>query len=335
MKLTTISILLFAGMSIPFVAHADEEPAKNGSKKTQTVQVLVQSSSEKKDDAAPKITVKGQIVIVGPDGKRQEYDLSESLSDGVKINLGDVPHLHGYVHADGSEQRHMIGIRCEPASNLLRGHLKLTDQGLVASHVSEGLPAAEAGIQKDDILLTVGEQKLNSVPDLMNAVSVSEGKEVTVEVLRDGDRISVAVTPRKLTGKELKHVLAPVNFIPRHEAGSDGNEIAGVLSEIRHITGDKESPHVFLRRIGPGIRLGHSSGPHQEQQILHLIERMAEQHDSAASQADVDVDVEVVAGAKAEAKHHELTLKVLRQQVEQLQKQMVAIEKQLGNSDAE
>ena len=133
-------------------------------------------------------------------------------------------------------------------------------------------------------------------------------------------------------------MVASVNFIHRHEAGSAGNEIADVLSEIRHIAGDKESPHVFLRRIGPGIRLDHSSGPHQEQ-ILHLIKRMAEEHGSAVSQADADVEIEVVAGAeatvKAKAKHHELTLKVLRQQVEQLQKQMAAIEQQLGNSDAE
>jgi len=340
MRPTTILVLLFAGMIVPLAAHADEEPiTKKSTKKTQTVEVHVQSSSEKKDDAAPKTSVKGRIVIVGPDGKRQEYDLSESLPDDVKIKLGDVPHLHDHIHAEGAEQRHMIGLMCEPAGKLLRRHLKLDDQGLVASHVSEGLPAAAAGIQQGDILLAVGEQQLNQVQDLVKAVSASNGSEITVEVLHDGDRKSIAVTPRKLTGKELKNVLAPVKFIDRHDGGADGNETAGMFSEIRHIAGDKESPHVFLRRIGPGIRLDHSDGPHHEQQILHFIKRMAEKPDGDESQADAEVEVEVVGGAEAavntEAKHREFTLKVLRKQVEQLQEQMAAIEKQLGNSDAE
>lgn len=339
MRPTTMLVLLFAGMIIPLAAHADEEPLKKTTKKTQKVEVRVQSSSEQKDDAAPKTSVKGQIVIVGPDGKRQVYDLSESLPDDVKLKLGDVRHLHDHVHTEDAEQRHMIGIMCEPAGKLLRRHLKLDEQGLVASHVSEGLPAAAAGIQQGDILLAVGEQQLNHVQDLVKAVSASEGREITVKVLHDGDRKSIAVTPRKLSGTELKHVLAPVNFIHRHDGGADGNEVAGVLSEIRHIAGDKESPHVFLRRIGPGIRLDHSAGPHQEQQILHFIKRMAEKHDGDEPQADTEVEVEVTGGAEAtvktESKHRELTLNVLRKQVEQLRKQMAAIEKQLENSDAE
>ncbi|MDG1895705.1 MAG: PDZ domain-containing protein [Fuerstiella sp.] len=338
MKPTTMSVLLFAGMSIPLVAHADEDPTKKTTTKNRTVKVLVQSSSEQKDDAAPKTSVKGRIVIVGPDGERQEYDLGESLPDGLNVNLGDVPHQHAHAHTVGGEPRHMIGIMCEPAGRLLRRHLKLTDQGLLASNVAEGLPAAAAGIQQDDILLAVGEQKLNVVLDLVNVVSASEGKELTIELLRDGERISIGVIPRELTGAEMKQVLSPLTFLHRHSADTEKKEGAHVVSEIRHVAGDDFSPHVVLRRFGPGMRLDHSAGLHEGKHILHLIKRMAEEQDS---DADVEVDIAANGGAEAHGHaeassvHHEITLKVLRAQVEQLRQQMATIEKQLEKADAE
>ncbi len=322
MKPTTMSVLLFAGMTIPFVAFADEESNKETSNTTRSVEVIIQSSSEKKDDSPPKTSVKGRIVITGPDGKRQEYDLSESLSDGFKINLNDIPHLHGQAHADDVEPRYLIGVMCEPADNLLRRHLKLSDSGLLASHVSEGLPAATAGIQQDDILLAVGEQKLNVVQDLIKVVTASEGNEITIELLRDGDRISVAVTPKKLTGEELRDVLASLAILHQHDADSHGDGITSILSQIEDITGGTTSPRVLLRSFGPGIRLDDTDGPQQRQQILKLIHGVVERQNSRAAEASESSDDD------------EQSLQVLRQQIEQLQKQIAKIKKQSGDTDA-
>ncbi|MDG2128677.1 MAG: PDZ domain-containing protein [Fuerstiella sp.] len=337
MKLTIMSVLLFAGLAISSLSHAEDESVRKQTKKSQSVEVVVESTSEKTDDSNARTSVKGRIVIEGPDGKRQEYDLGESLSGGVKINVDDLPQLHRHLQVGGADS-HMIGIMCEPASDLLRRHLKLLDQGLLASHVSEGLPAAAAGIRKDDILLSVGEQKLNHVPDLVKVVSGSEGNELTVDLLRDGERISVAVTPRKVTGEELTHMLKPLTLLHRHQAGEQGEGIAGVFSEIEQISGDKGTPHVFLRSFGPGMRLDDSAGPHERQHILHLIKRMAEKQNSA----DPDADEESATGARgktsAETKSdassvdRELIMKVLKMQVEQLRSQVSAIEKQLAET---
>jgi len=326
---TTMSLLLFAGMTTPLVAHADEESTRESSKRSQSVEVTVESSSETKDDSAPKNSVKGRIVIQGPDGKRQEYDLSESLSDGVRININDVPHLPGDVHVDDAEPRYLIGIICKPADDILRRHLKLADSGLLASHIPEGLPAATAGIQQDDILLAVGKQKLNFVQDLIKVVSESEGKEITIELLRDGDRISVAVTPRKLTGKELRKVLLSHTVLQPQDSDSNGEGITSALSQFEDITSGKESPRILLRSFGPGIRLDDMGGPQQRQQILKLIRNMVNKQDSHAA------EVQPEATAEGSPEQNEVSLKVLRQQVEQLRKQMSAIEKQIENSDAE
>ena len=322
-----MSLLLFAGMTTPLVAYTDEESTKETSKTAQSVEVTIESSSEKEDDSAPKTSVKGRIVILGPDGKRQEFDLSESLSDGARLNINDVPHLLDHIDAEDAEPRYLIGVICTPAGDLLRRHLKLTDRGLLASQISEGLPAAEAGIQEGDILLAVGEQKLNFVQDLIKVVSDSAGKEITIELLRDGDRISVAVTPRKLAGKELRDVLLSHTDLWLQDPDSNEEGITSVLSQIEDITSDTESPRILLRRFGPGIRLDDEGGPQQRQQILKLIQNMVNKQDSHAAEVEV--------ATEALPDDNELSLKVLRQQIEQLRKQIRKLEKQIGNADAE
>ncbi|MCP4788328.1 MAG: PDZ domain-containing protein [Fuerstiella sp.] len=328
MKPTTTSVLLFAAMTIAFVAHADEQATKDNSTTTRSVEVIVESSSEKKDDSAPKTSVKGRIVIVGPDGKRQEYDLGESLPEGFKINVNDFPFLSAHDHASDTasvEPRYLIGVMCKPADNLLRRHLKLADSGLLASHISEGLPAATAGIQQDDILLAVGEQKLSFVHDLIKVVSASEGKEITIELLRDGDRISVAVTPKKLTGKERKDVLASLAVLHQHTEGANGDAATSVVSQIEGITNGTESTRVFLRSFGPGIRLDTAGGPQTRQQLLELIHGVVKKQDLHAAEAE----------ASEPSDDNERSLKILQQQIEQLRKQIARIKQQMENKKGE
>ena len=328
MKPTTMSVLLLAGLTITLVAHGDEKSTKDDSTTTRSVEVTVESSSEKKNDSAPRTSVKGRIVIMGPDGKRQEYDLNESLPEGVRINVNGFPLLPGHDPASGVdniEPRYLIGVMCKPADNLLRRHLKLADSGLLASHISEGLPAAAAGIQRDDILLAVGEQKLSFVQDLIKVVTASEGKEITIELLRDGDRISVSVTPQKLTGEQLRDVLASLAVFHQQNPGANGNSTASVVSQIEDITDGAESARVFLRSFGPGIRLNAAGGPQTRQQLLELIHGVVKKQDSHAAEA--------AAGAPSD--DDERSLKIVQQQIKQLRKQIADLEKQVGNTDEE
>ncbi|MEO2013686.1 MAG: S1C family serine protease [Fuerstiella sp.] len=326
MKPATMSVLLLAGMTIPFASHADEESTKNSATTTRSVKVVIESSSEKKkDDSVPKTSVKGRIVIVGPDGKRQEYDLNESLSSGFRININDVPQLQPQIHADDVEPRYLIGVLCKPADSLLRRHLKLADSGLLASHISEGLPAAKAGIQQDDILLAVGEQKLNIVQDLIKVVTSSEGNEITIELLRDGDRISVAVTPRKLSGKEVRDLLASLSILHQRNEGSHGNGMASIVSQIEDITGGTNSARVFLRSFGPGIRLNDAGGSQQTQQLLKLIHGVVERQDAHAAEAE----------AAELSDNDERTLRMLLRQIEQLRKQIANLKKHIEKADGE
>ena len=67
------------------------------------------------------------------------------------------------------------------------------DHGLLVVEVGPRTPAALAGVQKGDILLSVDGQELRSVPSLIRAVGRADDSEVRLELLRKGERKVVAL----------------------------------------------------------------------------------------------------------------------------------------------
>jgi regulator of sigma E protease len=61
--------------------------------------------------------------------------------------------------------------------------------------VNADSPAAAAGLQKGDVIRRIGEQTTNSWLDVLDAVKNSDGKPVTLVVERNGDELSLPVTP--------------------------------------------------------------------------------------------------------------------------------------------
>lgn len=90
-----------------------------------------------------------------------------------------------------------LGVSCVPLTEELRDDLKVDrEQGLVVMDVVTGSPADAGGVQKYDILVAVGDKDLLKVADLIEAVSASDGKEMTITLAREGKRQDVQVTPQ-------------------------------------------------------------------------------------------------------------------------------------------
>src|SRR5690606_12071751 len=73
--------------------------------------------------------------------------------------------------------------------------LEETDGTLVIREVSEDSPAAEAGLQVDDVVVSINDTEVSSaqeVIDLIGAMSV--GDTVTLNIERDGEPQSIEVT---------------------------------------------------------------------------------------------------------------------------------------------
>jgi hypothetical protein len=176
------------------------------------VVVEVRTSDEnnsKEADGDVKVSkVRGRIIMFGPDGERKELELDEKQLKKFQFKVdgsGDIEQIHEQLKSLSeaeteakTEERFVIGVQCEEADELLRKHLKLQGKGLIVLEVREDTPAAEAGLKIDDVIVAVGEHPLNSREDLVSAVHDSEGKELAVHIVRDGEPLTVAVTPKKM-----------------------------------------------------------------------------------------------------------------------------------------
>ena len=68
-------------------------------------------------------------------------------------------------------------------------------EGLHVDGVSDGKPAAKAGIQKDDIVVRLGTNKIKNVQDYMKALgNFKKGDTTEVEVMRGGKSLVLSVT---------------------------------------------------------------------------------------------------------------------------------------------
>ena len=91
-----------------------------------------------------------------------------------------------------------LGITVEPLTPELASQLGVRrgTQGVVVTGVDSGGPAAEAGIQPDDVILEVNRQPVRSATELRTAVRSSGSRPALLLVNRDGRSLFIAVQPR-------------------------------------------------------------------------------------------------------------------------------------------
>jgi len=164
-------------------------------------------------------------------------DLPEKPVDEAKAESGNL-----VVEVEFAADSHWIGILCREADGLLRSHLKL-DGGLVVEHVVPNGPAAKAGIREHDVLLKFGDASLSVVTDLVEAVKKTRDQEVTVTLLREGEKVSLKVTAAKRPSEQ--RIGMPVVPKPDREA------IQRWLRES--IPGEGFEGPLRWRMFGPGV----------------------------------------------------------------------------------
>lgn len=68
--------------------------------------------------------------------------------------------------------------------------------------VTDGSPAAEAGIQSGDVVVAVDGRQVSHWEDFERLVGESQGRTLTVTVRRDGGEVQAQVTPRRTTVRD-------------------------------------------------------------------------------------------------------------------------------------
>ena len=73
------------------------------------------------------------------------------------------------------------------------------EKGIEVVEVVAGSPAGQAGLRAEDLIVAVDEEPMGDVGDLQRLMVAERiGKRIEVEVVRDGESLTLALTPREL-----------------------------------------------------------------------------------------------------------------------------------------
>jgi len=130
----------------------------------------------------------------------------------VGINTAVIPRAHGLGFAipahtaawvtavlirDGRVERPVLGISAQGIDLSPRIAAEVGQQRAVRVHgVASDSPASAARIKPADLLLSANESALYSVDDLQRVLVLSRGSDVSLRLRRDGQHLSLSVTPQ-------------------------------------------------------------------------------------------------------------------------------------------
>jgi C-terminal processing protease CtpA/Prc len=295
---------------------APEKPAAADEKPTQQrVEVRVESRSTSDGGKRNQVT-QGRVTVIGPDGVKREYDLRDPEGRALILRMDGGVEALGLLEGTGKaasgekpeekneglkepavRERVMIGVACDEAPLLLRRHLKLDAAGLVVQSVSESSPAADAGVEPDDVLVSINDQQLQTREQLVEAIAGLEGQAVRLQIIRNGDPLQLTVTPRKMPVPD-----------PVISAADDQKLLEeGAFPAI---------PGIKLRRFFPGVIIDEQF-PTDQEAMESLLKKSRQAAEAARRFGDP-------AAAAANADTQELS-----KQLEQLRRELEAIREQL------
>jgi len=163
-------------------------------------------------------------LLFSPPAKADDQaDTDQPKRAGVHVEVRTAPvQIHGEFLGQPLRPiklgEYWLGVSCTNPGAALQSHLGLPrGQGLVVGNVVPEGPAAKAGIQVHDVLLTAGDKPLGELPHLIDAIEEAKEAELSLELIRGGKKMKVAVTPAKRPEDARGHGIVPLPRGPGFE----------------------------------------------------------------------------------------------------------------------
>ncbi|MHA7871472.1 MAG: Do family serine endopeptidase [Hyphococcus sp.] len=164
----------------------------------------------------------------------------------------------------GETRRGWLGVQIDDITPQVASTLGLrAGEGAVVTVVRPNSPAADAGIQPNDIILEFNRRQIASVRDLTRAVADTPvGSKAPMIIMRDGERMRVMVTvDRRETRQMLANVPLPANAaqgagLTLQEPTDDIKQAYGLPPNIEGVVVtavDPESPAALVLQPGDVI----------------------------------------------------------------------------------
>jgi serine protease Do len=119
-----------------------------------------------------------------------------SVGIGFAVPVDIVKSVTDQLIKTGKVVRGYMGIRPQPVTDAIRKAMGLEDsKGVLVSDVVDGQPAAKAGIKSGDVIVAINGEKTEGVEQFrMQVADFVPGASVSVEIVRDGERMTKRVT---------------------------------------------------------------------------------------------------------------------------------------------
>ena len=138
------------------------------------------------------VNIKGELMGINS-AIRSPVGASVGIGFAVPVNI--VRSVTDQLIRTGKVVRGYMGIRPQPVTEAIRKAMGLADtKGVLVSEVVEDAPAAKAGIKAGDVITALNGTRTEGVEQFRQQVAeFAPGAEVSVAIVRDGDRMTKQV----------------------------------------------------------------------------------------------------------------------------------------------
>jgi S1-C subfamily serine protease len=186
----TVGVVSALGRSMPTSDTADGTPSYSLPDVIQTDTAINPGNS-----GGPLLDLQGEVVGVN---FAIESPARSNAGVGFAIPVSVVDKVIPALIKDGSYRYPYLGIAGQTINATLAQEKKLADNtlGVYVGDVNKDGPAGKAGLQADDILTGIDSQPIHRFEDLLSYLfnQTTPGQKVTLNILRDGKAMSLAVT---------------------------------------------------------------------------------------------------------------------------------------------
>lgn len=192
--------LIMAGAANPALvsARADDKPAAE-SKEDASSDEGEDAKGNENEEERSVLLKGGQIIIVTPDGKQQKIPLGPQLKAWPKPSP-----LIRYLSSTREQQqptappKYVIGVGVSETPPVVWAQLKRDGgSGVTVATVMDDTPAKVAGVKENDIILKANGKAIGDQKALTDVVQEAADKPVELLVLRAGEELTIAVTPKE------------------------------------------------------------------------------------------------------------------------------------------
>lgn len=223
------------------------------------------------------VSAKGRVIGAGPydDFIQTDASINPGNSGGpllnmrgevIGINTAIVPNGQGIGFAipvntakplipqlvsTGKVTRGYLGLNLQTLTPALTQTLKLSEsKGALVSEVFPGSPAAKAGLQRGDVIVTFDGKQISSAHDLATLVAATAvDKNVSLLILRDGSKQTVPLTVGRMPSEEVQE-----GKEESLKQGKWGMQLQDVTPEVARRYGLKTAQGVLVAEVQPGSR---------------------------------------------------------------------------------